>query len=293
MFCGWKNAASKRIAVGIGAILVALSLDAHAQIRAETQLDLQLENSRRVSARLILPVDAAAPLPAVILLGGFERGAAALDLIPPGYPAVLASFDYPLDVPDSIGLREGLMLVPQVRRAIRDSQEAAGLLYAALVQRDDVDAARISIVGVSLGAPFAVIAAAEHGIPGLAVIHGFGQLPQVLSHQFIWRSDDPDRFWVRPLAWMLGRALSWVTGLPSVEQHAQRLQAHQRVLMLNAADDERIPPAAMQSLSSALRASAAQVQIETESGDHLSGESDPRIPLLLQRTDRWRAELGL
>ena len=288
-----RKAVSQRLAGCTGLVLMALSCGAQAQIRAEAQLDLELQSGTRVQARLILPVDAASPLPAVILLGGFERGAGALDLIPPGYPALLASFDYPLAVPDSIGLREGLSLLPQLRRAIRDSQEATGLLYAALVQRGDVDAARISVVGVSLGAPFAVIAAAEHGIPGLALIHGFGRLSQVIGQQFIWRWGDEDRFWMRPLARMLGMLLGWVTGLPSVEQHAQQLQAHQRVLMLNAADDERIPPAAVQSLSGALRASAAQIQIETEPGDHLSGETDPRIPLLLQRTDRWRAEQGL
>lgn len=282
-----------QLSKSLAAALMLFSGAADAQIRAEAQLDLQLDSGRRVMARVILPTDPAARLPAVILLGGFERGAAALDLIPPGYPAVLASFDYPLDLPDSIGLREGLRLLPQVRRAIADTQDTICLLHAALVQREDVDAARISIVGVSLGAPFAVIAAAEQGIPGLAVIHGFGQLPQVIGQQFLWRWDLEDRVWTRPLAWLLGHGLAWAAGLPSVEQHAQRLQAHQRVLMLNAAGDERIPPAATQSLSRALQASAAKVQVETEPGDHLSGETDPRIPLLLQRTDRWRSEQGL
>ncbi|MGQ0530391.1 MAG: alpha/beta hydrolase family protein [Panacagrimonas sp.] len=282
-----------RLSKVLAVALLLLSGVARAQIRAEAQLELSLDSGRRVLARIVLPTAPVARLPAVILLGGFERGAAALDLIPPGYPAVLASFDYPLVLPDSIGLREGLRLLPEVRRAVHDTQDAIGLLHAALAQREDVDTARISIVGVSLGAPFAVIAAADHGIPGLAVIHGFGRLPQVIGQQFIWRWDVEDRVWARPLAWLLGQVLARAAGLPDVELHAQRLRAHQRVLMLSAADDERIPTAATRSLIHALHASAAQVQVETEPGDHLSGEADPRIPLLLQRTDRWRAEQGL
>lgn len=274
-------------------VCVLISPASPAQLRAETTVELRLVSGRVIPARLVLPVQTGERLPAVMLFGGFERGAGALDLVEPSRPTLLASFDYPLSVPRKPRFWEALGLLPEARRGIADSVEAMGLLYAHLRTREDVDPARITLVGVSLGAPFAVAAAAEYGIPGLAVVHGFGQVRQVIAHQFIRRWEPRRGAWVRPVAHALAAFLTGYGGIPDVEARARTLRAEQRVMMLIAGDDELVPAAATAALLDGFRASAAQVESEVESGGHLAGEVDPRIPALLARTERWMVDHGL
>lgn len=264
-----------------------------AQVLAERWVDLELASARVVRARLQVPV-VDTPVPAVILLGGFERGAGALDLVNASRPTVMASFDYPLTLPEEKPDLWGWTgLLREARRGIHDSFEAIGLLHAQLLAMPEVDPARITIVGVSLGAPFAVAAAADHGIPGLAVIHGFGRVSEVMAHNFI-RRWEPDRGpWVRPFARGLAGWLTWYADIPVIEDKARTLQAHQRVLMLIAADDDLVPASATTALIEGLRASSAQVESETEAGSHLRGDTDPRIPALLARTEGWMKDHGL
>lgn len=260
-------------------------------------LSLRLEGGRAVAARVRVPMPDAGPLqpamPAVMLLGGFERGAAALDLVQPTRPTILASFDYPIVMPERLGPRESIAVLPEARRAVHDSLQAVGLLYAQLARRADVDAARTTLVGVSFGAPFAVVGAAEHAVPGLVVIHGFADLPQVIGHQFASRWARDGRAWMWPLAWLLGHALDAYARLPDIEQQAARLRATQQVWMLSARDDARVPAAATESLRAAFARSAARLRHDTEDGGHLRGQSDPRIPRLLRRTEAWLIANGL
>lgn len=273
--------------------LAVVPFAAQSELRSEARLDLRLASGHTVEARVTRPADAAGALPAVMLFGGFERGAGALDLVQPTRPMILASFDYPIVVPQRLDLGGSIALLPAARRAIHDSFEAIGLLHAQLLQRADVDPARVSIVGVSFGAPFAVVAAADHGIPGLVVIHGFADVPRVISHQFAWRWAEDGRAWMQPLAWLLGRSLAAYAGIPRIENHAARLRAEQKVWMLSAKDDALIPPRANESLRAAFATSPAHFDYETEDGGHLRGEKDPRIPDLLRRTERWLVANGL
>ena len=264
----------------------------HARVVGERQVELGVGGGRSLMARVRVPASAD-PMPAVILLGGFERGAAALDLVYPDRPTVMASFDYPLDLPQELDLLRVLGAVPDVRRGIGDSLEAIGALHAVLRALPEVDAARITVIGVSLGAPFAVIAAADHHIPGLAVIHGFADVPGVIAHQFVRRWHPGRGAWVHPIASVLGRVLDFAAGIPNVERRAAALRRDQRALVLIASDDELIPAHATRALIDGLRRSEATIEIEVEPGRHLTGAGDPRIRPLLMRTERWLALNGL
>lgn len=268
------------------------SATAQARVLAERQIELDVGRDRSLIARVQVPASSE-PMPAVMLFGGFERGAAALDLVSPDRPTVMASFDYPLELPEQASFSSVLRALRDARRGIRDSIAGIGALHSALQALPEVDPGRITVIGVSLGAPFAVIAAAEHDIPGLAVIHGFGEVPKVIAHQFVRRWEPERGPWVRPFAHGLARVLSLVAGIPDVEGGASRLRANQQVLMLIAADDELVPASASEALLSALHSSAAETESEVESGRHLTGAGDPRIPDLLRRTERWLVGRGL
>lgn len=269
--------------------------DAPTNAPIETRVELALPRGEALSARIQVPRGAGdeAPLPAVMLFGGLQRGEAVLDLIDSGRPKVLASFDYPLRLPEDVRGWRRWRYLPAARHAIHDTLAAIGGLYRHLAARPGVDRGRITIVGVSLGAPFAVIAAAEHDIPGLAVIHGFGSVDAVIAHQFgrRWSKDRGDWVWLP--ARLLGRLLNWYARIPSVDDLASQLDGDQRAWMLSATDDHRLPRAATANLREAFEQSQAQFSFTSATGGHLRGEDDPRIPGLLQQVEAWMIEHDL
>lgn len=259
----------------------------------EAQLSLTLEDGHALAVRLRVPEGAQGRLPAVMLFGGIERGAAALDLVVSQSPMILASFDYPFELPRSASPMTIARLLPEARRAIARTVEGIGQLHAALAARPDVDSAKISLVGVSLGAPFAVIAAADHQVPGLAVIHGFAEVPQVIAHQFIRRREPAPGPVYRLSIGLFSRFMAWFAGIPDIGQKAASLGPGQRVWMLSASDDGLIPNDAIRSLRDGFEQSSAELVFETESGGHLAGGEDPRIPSLLRRAEHWMWEVRL
>ena len=92
---------------------------------------------------------------------------------------------------------------------------------------------------------------------------------------------------MRPLAWLVGHGLAWYAGVPDIEDAAARMQAGQRVWMLAASDDERVPSIATDALREGFAASASRFSFEEDAGKHLAGGDDPRIPGLLRRAESW------
>ncbi len=103
--------------------------------------------------------DQAGPRPVVVVLGGHRTGRDAVRLVgEPGGIAVVA-VDYPYDGPDRIrGLWQGLRHAPGMRRALVDTPRALSQALDWILQQPWVDAARVELVGVSLGVPFAAVA---------------------------------------------------------------------------------------------------------------------------------------
>lgn len=268
-------------------LLLGMGLAAAAHATLESRVDLPLSGGSVLSVRVQTPKQAQAPLPAVMLFGGFERGEEVLDLVDGGRPKVLATFQYPLDLADDARGLDLWRALPAARRAIHDTLDGMGALHRHLQAMPEVDPERITVIGVSLGAPFAVIAAAEHDIPGLAVIHGFGRVDEVIAHQFgrRWARNRGD--WVWAPAHLLGRLLNWYARIPNVEAHAARLRPDQHAWMLAAEDDRRLPADATRALREGFEQSRASFDFSSETGGHLRGGSDPRIPALLQQVEAW------
>ena len=279
------------IAVLCAAIVVG-GLSAPAWAHSELQHQrLELASGRTVEARIRIPVTAgAAPYPALMLFGGFRGAARVLDAVPQDLPLIVASFDYPFDAPRRFRFPQSFADLPALGRGIDDTGDGIAQLTAHLRARPDVDAHRISIVGASLGAPFAVRAAADLQLPGVILVHGFGDLRRVIAHQFIHKLEPRLGVWVRWPSWGLANALAWGLGLPRPESDARRLGPEQRVLMLNAQDDQRIPRAAVEVLWHGLQASSAHVTRYDHEGTHLRGVNDARIDILVAETLSWMAQ---
>jgi hypothetical protein len=293
MACGSAsstNASNKvprlpRVLAALGLALA--SAGASAAVTRDEPVRLTLASGRVIVATLRLPAADAQRRPAILLFGGFKRAAQVLDLIRTDVPVILGSFDYPFDPPRKFVFPDSLAYVPQLRAALRETFEGIALLKAHLEQRPDVDASRITIVGASLGAPFATIAGARERFPGTILVQGFGQLTRVAARQM-------ERKWEKrygrasallawPLAWLGVRLL----GAPAPEEAAVAFRADQKVLLVTASADDFVPKPASEALWVALEQSSAQRERLDLPGAHLQPGADALIADILARALDW------
>ncbi|MEO0652116.1 MAG: hypothetical protein AAFZ65_15690 [Planctomycetota bacterium] len=126
----------------------------------------------------------APPRPAAVILGGHNTGRDAVELVGDPGDVVVAALDYPIDGNERIkGLIKVLQAVPQLRRALLDTPAAAALATRWLADEPGVDPERIELLGVSLGAAFAPVAAGlEPSVSRLWLIHGGADPREWLDH---------------------------------------------------------------------------------------------------------------
>ncbi|MBL6749756.1 MAG: hypothetical protein ISP90_04505 [Nevskia sp.] len=277
----------------LAALLLIVAFVSQDAAAGDERVNLRLGSGVQVQVRFLRASGGNGPLPAIVVLGGLERGAAVLDLLPRTDEAVLVGFDYPVAVPQALPWTELLPLARRLERGVRETVEILARLHALLLQRGDIDGSRLSLVGVSLGAPFAVIGAAGSGYRGVVVIDGFGDLPRTVRHQFQrrWRP----RYGVigDAMAWLAQTALLQLIDLPAPEESARRLQANQRVYMLNAEQDEFVPQRSREALEEALRQSRAVLTVETVPGRHVRGDDERTIRQLYALARDWMRRQGL
>lgn len=274
-----------RLEASLLAILLLITQVASA--RVVERIDFTLASGRQLVAEIRYPANTTRALPAVMLFGGFRGAVTVLDAVPQHLPIAAASFDYPFDPPRSFVFPDTLRDIPAMARGIDETFEGIRQLSAHLRGRDDIDDSRITIVGASLGAPFATISAAELELPGLVIVHGFGKIRHVIGHQLTQAAKRRGHEWLRWPAQGFANLLTWGLRLPAPERYASKLAAGQRALMMVAGDDELIPQHATDALWSALQASDARVERMDEAGGHLRGIRDPRIGELVDTAMDW------
>ena len=131
------------------------------------------------------PQPPGAPLrPAAVILGGHNTGRDAVALVGDPGEVVVAALDYPIEGDDRIkGLVAVLRAVPKLRRALLETPAAAALATRWLAAEPDVDPDRVELLGVSLGAVFAPLAAGiEPSTSRLWLIHGGADPREWLDH---------------------------------------------------------------------------------------------------------------
>jgi dienelactone hydrolase len=170
------------------------------------------------------------------LAGGLRTGREALGLLPTlGRDAVI-TYEYPLARDH---WRHGFL--PAQLVAARSAALAVPGQLAAVVRwtraQPWADPARVSLVGVSLGAlvlPAAQRTAAAHGEPVAATILAYGgtDLAAILRANYA-----RERPWLSPLAWLCA------LGLRALEPAAHLPHLQGAFLLLNGREDPRIPAA--------------------------------------------------
>lgn len=279
----------------LAALLLALPARAAAQSVPTEDLSypVTLQDGSELELVLRRPADVSRPMPAIVLFGGFQGAARILDYIQTDRAVIRASFRYPWTAPEDVSL----LAVPEILRgfgqAVRNTFEGINKLVALLRARPDVDPQRIVIVGASAGAPFATIGGQREDVPAVIIVQGFGELADVIAHQFNLALVPDYGAWLKPLSWLFARFIVWFTDLPQPEVAAGQLQPEQQLLMVTATDDKRIPAAATEALWQAIQASPAQATRMDLEGGHLRGYGDPEITRILSRAMDWMEQADI
>jgi fermentation-respiration switch protein FrsA (DUF1100 family) len=221
--------------------------------------------------------------PAAILLGGYKTGRKAVDIPTRTGNLVLLSIEYPYAGPQRPQGLDWVRYFGTMRRAILDTPSAVLLAAQYLYSRRDVDPERVSVIGVSLGVPFSVAAAAtDKRIAGVALLHGGGDIGTMAYYAF---ADRGPAWIMRTLAW----GLSWVAAPLEPTRYAGDV-APRPVLMVNAAEDEFIPRSSVLALYDQLRQPKRIVWLESA---HVATSDEEVVDGLMTITLEWMAERGL
>ena len=220
---------------------------------------VQLRDSAGLSVQLVVRTPAGAadgdPAPGLgpdsagrralfLILGGYRTGEQAAMLVDDTRGAVVAAVGYPYDGPMDVGGFTVLRHVPRIRRALADTPPAVQLALDYLLSRPDVDPSRVELVGVSLGAFLAPVAAAlDPRVTRLWLLHGSARPYRVLE-----RSLEPSIPYGAPRALIAAAANVAFYGPPLAPERWVPRLAPRPVIMINSRDDERLPAEGIEAL---------------------------------------------
>lgn len=257
---------------------------------AQESFEFSVPSGKILTAKLLVPVRQSKKIrfPVLTIFGGLERAAKIIELLQPKVPMIIASFDYPFNAPKKFEFPQSLSYAPDAKRAVSDMLDAIAELHTKLKMRDDVDPAKITIIGVSFGAPFALASAAnDPTISGVVVVHGIADVPGTVKHLLAKKWEAKLGPFAGPAAWFISN-LAWIyLDGPAPEDSAFHLTSRQRVLMIQAEKDSYIPTASSNKLWKAIDESSAQREKYVTPGDHVDGDSERTVETLSEKVADW------
>lgn len=247
--------------------------------------DLVLVSTSGLEVELLVrrPAGITEPAPLVLLLGGLETGKAAARLVEADRPVVVAALSYPTElhkIRTDLGLFDD---ITAARRAILDTPAALMLAIDHLSRQPFVDPSRIELVGVSLGAPFAVVAGAlDPRVDRVWSIHGGGDPAAMIDKGL------ESRIGFGPARWAVAKLAAQLAHSSSVapERWVGKI-APRPFIMVNAEHDERIPRTCVDTL---FDAAGEPRELIWDPGAHIDVDRDARLrgltELVLDRIER-------
>jgi hypothetical protein len=227
--------------------LIAARADRPIPSKDHTTVAVELESSSGLIVHLSVKspaerVDTTAPV--ILLLGGHKTGQRAVDLIPDTRGTIIAALSFPFDDDHEARGLAWLGQAVEIRRAARDTPPAILLALDYLLRDVAPSPPSIDLVGVSMGAPFACVAGAlDERVTRVWSIHGGGNIRQLLDRQL--EPSIPSRL-PRRIVVEATRILVYGESL-APERRIGRLSPRE-FIMVNAADDEKIPRSSVETL---------------------------------------------
>lgn len=247
---------------------VALGNSTLESIRISATSGLKVDISVRRHVR-----DSVGRLPLVVILGGHVTGGQAAQLVGDTPGVLVAAVSYPFEGDLRPSKLTFLRQIPDIRRAFLDTPAALMLALDYLMARPDVDTTRVEGVGVSLGAPFITIAGAlDARFTRVWAIHASGGSYAPLEASMRRSIAIP------PLRYVSAAIANVIIGGPRLapEKWVARI-APRPFIMVNARDDERMPPDKVALLYATASQPKEQIWM---SGGHIHGDA-PTIQRLV------------
>jgi dienelactone hydrolase len=216
-------------------------------------LRLETPDGWPVQAYLRRPALAAPGAYGIVLVAGRETGREAAAIVPPPIDGVVLAVEYPGEIPDELRLGTLMRRLRAIRATARRMPgivRGAGHYVAALPA---VDPARVALVGVSFGVPFASPAARDSVFRGVALLYGGADLA------LLFRTHLPVR--PSPLRRLAARALATLFRDLEPARHVGRI-APRPLLLINGEHDDWVPRAAALRLLAAAREPVRHIWIE-------------------------------
>jgi dienelactone hydrolase len=213
-----------------------------------TEFNLRSDSGLRVELTVSAPAGPARPRPVALILGGKQTGRDAARLHAGHSDVVLAALSYPFDGDPDVRDLQALLATRDIQRAVLDTVPAIHLAADFLVEQPFVDAQRLELVGVSLGAFFVPPAGAlDERFRRVWIVHGAARPRDVL--EFGLRDDVEFEPLRRSLAALLNTLIAG--DYLNSERWAPRISPRP-VIAINAEEDERLPRGAVVALHDAL-----------------------------------------
>jgi hypothetical protein len=242
-----------------------------------TELRLVADTGLAVDVAVRVPDGPDVPRPALLLLGGKETGRDAARLGGDSRDVVVAALSYPFAGDPKVKGLQAVLQLPRIQRAVLDTVPAVLLATDYLLKQSYIDANRLELVGVSLGAflvsPAGVL---DKRIRRVWLVHGAGHPVEVIDYGL--RDDVRNRSLRRMTAALVNVLAAGHYLAP--ERWVGRISPRP-VIAINARNDERLPRASVDALHAALKDPYEIVWLD---GPHVL----PNRPELIERL---RAEI--
>lgn len=230
---------------------------AHVEVRAATQrgssgvtrLRLVADSGLTVDLTVRVPDGPGKPRPTVLILGGRETGEDAANLCGDVGDVVVAALSYPFAGDPTVKGVRAMLRIRRIQRAVLDTVPAILLATDYLLAQPYVDAHRLELIGVSLGAflvsPAGVL---DTRIRRVWIVHGAGNPAAVIDYSL------ENRIGIRPLRRMIAALLNALAAGPYLapERWVGRISPRP-VIVINSRGDRRLPRASVDALHAALR----------------------------------------
>jgi dienelactone hydrolase len=238
-----------------------------------TELRLLSDTGLTVDLAVRVPAGPVKPRAAILVLGGKGTGRDAARLGGDTGDVVVAALSYPFaGDPEVKGLR-AVLQVRQIQRAVLDTVPAILLATDYLLEQPYIDANRLELVGVSLGAFLVSPAGAlDERIRRVWIVHGAGDPEAVIDYGL---RDDVRNRHARRMTAALITVLA--AGHYLAPEHWVGRISPRPVIAINARDDERLPRASVNALHKALRAPCEIIWVD---GPHVQPNRPEAIELL-------------
>lgn len=228
----------------------------------------------KVTIRRPLKVDA--PRPVILLLGGYDTGRTAAELVQNTGGMVVASISYPYRGPEDLDGWRLLWHFDDIQQAILDTTPAVLITLDYLASQSYVDASQVELIGVSFGAFFVSVAGAmDERFSRVWLVQGAADPRAIYEYQL------RDEIGFGPLRALVSRLLGFFTATEYLkpERWVPRISPRP-VVVINSRNDEAYPPATVATLHASLR---EPYELEWIEGPHITRSREAVLKQLNER----------